>query len=69
VFGQLAAEKHLRGLIRESFVDRVTHYFAEINAIHPFREGNGRTQRAFFAQLSQEAGWHLRWAGAGSGAE
>jgi len=33
---------------RESFLDRLTHYFAEVNAIHPFREGNGRAQRAFF---------------------
>jgi cell filamentation protein len=63
VFSQLAAEKHLRGLARESFVDRITHYFAEVNAIHPFREGNGRTQRAFFRQLSEDAGWPIDWGG------
>ncbi|MFL6074360.1 MAG: Fic family protein [Mycobacteriales bacterium] len=33
-----------------------------MNAIHPFREGNGRTQRAFFRQLSREAGWAVDWA-------
>lgn len=43
------------------FVGRLTHYFSEVNAIHPFREGNGRTQRAFFRQLSREAGWRLDW--------
>jgi cell filamentation protein len=43
------------------FVDRLTHYFAEVNAIHPFREGNGRTQRAFFRQLTEEAGWLIDW--------
>jgi cell filamentation protein len=63
VFGQLADEKHLRGLPRDRFVDRVTHYFAEVNAIHPFREGNGRTQRAFFHQLAREAGWPINWSG------
>jgi cell filamentation protein len=61
VFAELAKERHLRGLSRESFVDRLTHYLAEVNAIHPFREGNGRTQRAFFRQLSYEAGWHIDW--------
>jgi cell filamentation protein len=63
VFTQLAKEQHLRGLRRDLFVDRLTHYYAEVNALHPFREGNGRTQRAFFRQLSREAGWPVGWAG------
>jgi cell filamentation protein len=61
VFADLAKERYLRGLSRSGFVGRLTHYFAEVNALHPFREGNGRTQRAFFRQLSQEAGWNLDW--------
>jgi len=61
VFDELANEKLLRGLGRDEFLDRVTHYFAEVNAIHPFREGNGRTQRAFFGQLAREAGWPIDW--------
>ena len=62
VFRKLADERRLRGLRRDQFVERLTHYFAEVNAIHPFREGNGRSQRAFFRQLSGEAGWPIRWA-------
>jgi PHD/YefM family antitoxin component YafN of YafNO toxin-antitoxin module len=61
VFLHLAMEKHLRGLPRDAFVDRLAHYLAEINAIHPFREGNGRTQRAFFNQLARDANWTIRW--------
>jgi cell filamentation protein len=61
VFSALAKEQHLRGLPRTRFVDRLTHYLAEVNAIHPFREGNGRTQRAFFHQLSRDAGWPIDW--------
>jgi cell filamentation protein len=61
VFGGLAKERYLRGLPRDGFLDRSTHYFAEVNAIHPFREGNGRAQRAFFRQLSREAGWPIDW--------
>lgn len=63
VFGALAKERHLRGLSRDAFLDRLTHHLAEVNAIHPFREGNGRAQRAFFRQLSREAGWLVDWSG------
>lgn len=61
VFTALAKENHLRGLAFQPFIDRLTHYFAEVNAIHPFREGNGRTQRAFFHQLCRVAGWPIDW--------
>jgi cell filamentation protein, protein adenylyltransferase len=63
VFDALAKERYLRGLPRDAFLERMAHYFAEVNAIHPFREGNGRTQRAFFGQLSREAGWLIDWSG------
>ena len=32
-----------------------SNYFCEINNIHPFREGNGRTQRVFISQLCNES--------------
>ena len=32
-----------------------------VNALHPFREGYGRAQRAFFAQLARDAGFTLAW--------
>jgi cell filamentation protein len=60
-FDRLAEEKHLVGLGRETFVARLTYYFADVNALHPFREGNGRAQRAFFAQLAADAGYRLDW--------
>ena len=43
------------------FVARLAHYLGEVNAVHPFREGNGRTQRAFFEQLACDAGFMLAW--------
>jgi cell filamentation protein len=36
----------------------VAHILAELNAIHPFREGNGRTQLSFLVALAERAG-HL----------
>jgi len=40
---------------------RLAHYLGEINAMHPFREGNGRTQRIFIDQLAKENGYTILW--------
>ena len=45
VFEGIAKDEYLRGLDKNRFVDRLAHRFAEINALHPFREGNGRSTR------------------------
>jgi cell filamentation protein len=61
VFGRLAAADRLRGLNREQFIGRIAEFLADVNALHPFREGNGRAQRAFFSQLAHDAGHHIDW--------
>jgi cell filamentation protein len=61
IFGELADEDRLRGLDRDPFIDRLAHYLGDVNALHPFRDGNGRAQRAFFAQLAADAGYRLDW--------
>jgi cell filamentation protein len=61
VFGRLAAADRLRGLNREQFIGEVAEFLADVNALHPFREGNGRAQRAFFSQLAHDAGHHIDW--------
>jgi cell filamentation protein len=61
IFGQLRKENLLQGLGRGEFLGRLAHYFGEVNALHPFRDGNGRTQRAFFEQLAGDAGYALDW--------
>jgi cell filamentation protein len=58
----LRQERLLVGLSQHAFVDRLAYYLGEVNALHPFREGNGRTQRAFFRQLAASAGYRLDWA-------
>lgn len=42
IFRALHGEGLLRGLPRDAFIDRLTYYLGEVNAVHPFREGNGR---------------------------
>ncbi len=57
----LRGENFLRDLDREPFIARLAYYLGEVNAVHPFCEGNGRTQRAFFEQLARDAGFTLAW--------
>lgn len=61
-FTRLAAADYLRGLDRAEFIDGLTELLGDLNALHPFRDGNGRTQRAFCGQLARHAGHQLRWA-------
>lgn len=61
VLGELAREHFLRGTNSRRFCERAAYYTAEINALHPFREGNGRVQREFFRELAVEAGYELAW--------
>jgi cell filamentation protein, protein adenylyltransferase len=51
----------LRGKDSKGFCQRAAHYFGEINALHPFREGNGRAQREFIRELALEAGYEVAW--------
>jgi len=46
----------------EQFVHQAARFLAELNAIHPFREGNGRAQLAFMSMISQRAGFPLDFA-------
>jgi cell filamentation protein len=56
LFGRLSAERFLRGFAGEEFARRAAHLVAELNAIHPFREGNGRTQLIHPTLLAARAG-------------
>lgn len=59
LFGKLRGENWLRGLKCDDFIDRLAYYMGEVNTLHPFREGNGRTQRVFFTELSRRARYEL----------
>lgn len=58
---QLAKEHYLRGLDMDKFSIRAGYYMGELNVLHPFREGNGRTLREFMGQLAREAGYYIDW--------
>ena len=59
VAATLRRSNHLQGLPREAFAARAADIMVAINGAHPFREGNGRTQRVFVRELAKEAGHEL----------
>ena len=61
LFEALHETNFLRELDLETFCNQAAYFLGELNAIHPFRDGNGRTQRAFLSQLARGAGFVIRW--------
>jgi cell filamentation protein len=61
LFADLETLKHLRSLDAAPFAAQAAHFLAELNAIHPFREGNGRTQLSFLTVLAERASHPLRF--------
>lgn len=45
----------------QNFILRAAYYLGELNAIHPFRDGNGRTQREFIREVGLNAGFKIDW--------
>jgi cell filamentation protein len=48
-------QNYLRGRTEENFPESAAHFLAELNAIHPFREGNGRSQLTFLMLVAEQA--------------
>ncbi len=55
LFGGLQQENYLVGRSSDEFVNKAAHFLSTLNAIHPFREGNGRTQTSFLLLLADNA--------------
>ncbi len=61
VFTELAKGNYLQGLQEEEFPKRLAYFYDQLNYIHPFREGNGRAQRVFWARVATDAGYEIDW--------
>lgn len=59
LFGGLQKKNYFRNFSREQFAHDAAAFLSTLNAVHPFREGNGRTQTAFLVLLAAEAGHPL----------
>jgi cell filamentation protein len=62
LFAGLRRDNNLSGLSAEQFARKAASFLAHLNAIHPFRDGNGRSQMAFLALLAARAGHPLHLA-------
>src|SRR5438477_6385273 len=61
LFGELSEERHLRGLNQERFASRLAQILGTLNAVHAFREGNGRAQREFVRELAYKNSYWIDW--------
>ena len=61
LFEKLSEQQHLRGVNQEAFARRGAAILGTLNAVHPFREGNGRTQREFVRELAHKNGYWVDW--------
>lgn len=61
LFARLADDGLFQQLNRDEFVVAAGRFLSDLNALHPFRDGNGRVQRVFLQLLANNAGWQLDW--------
>lgn len=59
VFNKLKNEKYFVDYDNDKTLNKLVELFADINALHPFREGNGRSQRVFIESLAKINGINL----------
>lgn len=59
VHGRLVKAGFLRGMERPAFAAEAARIIGDVNYVHPFREGNGRTQLQYLKLLATQAGCSL----------
>jgi len=64
IFNFLKKNYCLRSLDNEILFDKLAYVMAELNIIHPFREGNGRAIREFIRLLALHNCYDLNWGNA-----
>jgi cell filamentation protein len=63
LFKQLAQQRYFVNLNRQTLIKKIAELYADLNMLHPFREGNGRTQRILFEHLIVHCGYQISWEG------
>lgn len=61
VFSKIKEKNMLRETDKEKIFDNLAYVMAELNIIHPFREGNGRSIREFIRLMAKRMGYDLNW--------
>ncbi len=61
MFAKIKEKDMLKETDKEKVFDNLAYVMAELNIIHPFREGNGRTIREFIRLMAKRMGYNLNW--------
>jgi len=56
IFERLKEMNYFKELPYDEYINEIVDFYCSTNNLHPFREGNGRTQRVFLTQLVKYAG-------------
>ena len=59
IFNKLNEKGLYKHMPFEQMIDEATDLFDTLNILHPFREGNGRTERLFFSELMKHIGYEI----------
>lgn len=60
-FDRLQKENYFKGAPKEKFIEKIVDFYQATNFLHPFREGNGRTQRIFISKLIKLNGYEFNF--------
>ena len=63
LFARAHSQNFFAGMSLDDFAESTGAFLVELNRIHPFREGNGRTQRTLLSQMAFNAGYFIGWEG------
>lgn len=55
IHSRIVKQNYLRGLRPDRFAEEAARIIGDVNVVHPFREGNGRTQAIHLQQLGERA--------------
>jgi cell filamentation protein len=61
LYTELRNEHYLKDLSLSEVIERLAYYYDMSNRLHPFPEGNGRTQRLFIEHLAANVGYLVNW--------
>lgn len=61
LFKNLSNDNFYVGLNRKDLIENSAELFIELNIIHPFREGHGRSQRILFDHIYANCGYEINW--------
>lgn len=61
ITAELAETDYLRGRDHDDFTEGLAEHWGDLTSLHPFIDGNSRTQRVYVDQLARQAGWEIDW--------